>query len=143
MIILLTVFHVIVCVFLILVVLVQQGKGADWAGAFGGGGSQTTFGARSTGSVLEKATTASAIIFMITSIALAILISQGGTGSSVIREGAKSTAPQPAAPATPGQPGQPAQPGQQPPAQGQPPAPAPQNAPAPPATPAPPGAPTK
>jgi preprotein translocase subunit SecG len=142
MIILLTVFHVIVCVFLILVVLVQQGKGADWAGAFGGGGSQTTFGARSTGSVLERATTAAAIIFMITSIALAILISQAGSGTSVIREGAKSTAPQPAAPATPGQP---AQPGQQPPAQGQQPAaPAPQNAPAPPATPAPaPGAPTK
>ena len=142
MIILLTVFHVIVCVFLILVVLVQQGKGADWAGAFGGGGSQTTFGARSTGSVLERATTVAAIVFMITSIALAILISQSGSGNSVIREGAKSTAPQPAAPVTPGQP---AQPGQQPPAQGQqPPAPAPQNAPAPPATPAPaPGAPTK
>jgi len=63
MIILLTMFHVIVCVFLILVVLVQQGKGADWAGAFGGGGSQTTFGARSTGSVLERATTAAAIVF--------------------------------------------------------------------------------
>ena len=143
MIILLTVFHVIVCIFLILVVLVQQGKGADWAGAFGGGGSQTTFGARSTGSVLERATTAAAIIFMITSIALAILISQSGSGNSVIREGAKSTAPQPAAPAP--APGQPAQPGQQPPAQGQqPPAPAPQNAPAPQATPAPaPGAPTK
>ncbi len=142
MIILLTVFHVIVCVFLILVVLVQQGKGADWAGAFGGGGSQTTFGARSTGSILERATTAAAVIFMITSIALAILISQSGSGTSVIREGAKSNAPQPAAPA-PAQ-GQPAQ-GQQPPAQGQqPPAPAPQNAPATPATPAPaPGAPTK
>jgi preprotein translocase subunit SecG len=131
MIILLTIFHVIVCVFLILVVLVQQGKGADWAGAFGGGGSQTTFGARSTGSILERATTTAAIVFMITSIALAILISRGGAGNSVIREGAKSTAPAPTAPATPGQPAQPAQ---QPPAQGpQPPAPAPQNAPATPA----------
>src|SRR2546430_4995343 len=103
MITLLTVFHVIVCIFLILVVLVQQGKGADWAGAFGGGGSQTTFGARSTGSILERATTAAAIIFMITSIALAILISHSGGANSVIREGARSTAPQPAAPATPGQ----------------------------------------
>src|SRR5437870_10220701 len=141
MITLLTVFHVIVCIFLVLVVLLQQGKGADWAGAFGGGGSQTTFGARSTGSVLERATTAAAIVFMITSIALAILISQSGSGNSVIREGAKSTAPQPAAPVTPGQP---AQPGQQAPAQGQQPPPAaPQNAPAPPATPAPPTAPTK
>jgi preprotein translocase subunit SecG len=119
MITLLTVFHVLVCIFLILVVLLQQGKGADWAGAFGGGGSQTTFGARGTGTILEKATTAAAIIFMLTSIALAILISQY-SGSSVIREGAKTTAPQPA------------QPGQQPPA-----APAPQNAPAqPPAPPA-------
>ena len=124
MIILLTVFHVIVCVFLILVVLVQQGKGADWAGAFGGGGSQTTFGARSTGSILERATTTAAIVFMITSIALAILISRGGTGNSVIREGAKSNAPAPTAPATPGQPAAPVQ---------QPPAPAPQNAPATPA----------
>jgi preprotein translocase subunit SecG len=85
---LLTIFHIIVCVFLILVVLLQQGKGADWAGAFGGGGSQTTFGARGTGTILERATTAAAIVFMITSLALTILISQPG-GSSVIREGAK------------------------------------------------------
>ena len=49
MITLLTIFHVIVCIFLVLVVLLQQGKGADWAGAFGGGGSQTTFGARGAG----------------------------------------------------------------------------------------------
>ena len=134
MITLLTVFHVIVCIFLILVVLLQQGKGADWAGAFGGGGSQATFGARGAGTILSRATTAAAVIFMITSLALAILISQGGGANSVIREGAKSNQPQPAAPA---------QPGQQPPAapqQGQP-APAPQNAPAQP--PAAPTAPTK
>ena len=65
------VFHVIVCIFLILVVLLQQGKGADWAGAFGGGGSQTTFGARGAGTILSRATTAAAIIFMITSLTLA------------------------------------------------------------------------
>src|SRR5436190_22636026 len=88
MITLLTIFHVIVCVFLILVVLLQQGKGADWAGAFGGGGTQNTFGARGAGTVLSKATTAAAVIFMITSLALTVLISQPG-GSSVIREGAK------------------------------------------------------
>src|SRR5438128_3957201 len=136
MITLLTVFHVIVCIFLILVVLLQQGKGADWAGAFGGGGSQTTFGARGAGTILSRATTAAAILFMVTSLALTILISRPG-GSSVIREGAKQqNAPQQQQ--QPGQPAQPAQPGQQPPAgqrgpEQQPPAPAPQNAPTPPA----------
>jgi|SRR5690349_8609277 preprotein translocase subunit SecG len=111
---LLTIFHVIVCIFLILVVLLQQGKGADWAGAFGGGGSQTTFGARSTGSLLERATTGAAIVFMITSLALTILVSQPG-GSSVIREGAKQRQQQQQ------QQQQPAQqtPGQQAPAQPQ------------------------
>lgn len=115
MITLLTIFHVIVCIFLILVVLLQQGKGADWAGAFGGGGTQTAFGSRGAGTVLSKATTAAAVLFMITSLALTILISQPG-GSSVIREGAK----QQNAPQQPAQ-GQPAQ-GQQP--AGQPPQPA-------------------
>ena len=141
MITLLTVFHVIVCIFLILVVLLQQGKGADWAGAFGGGGSQTTFGARGAGTILSRATTAAAILFMVTSLALTILISRPG-GSSVIREGAKQqNAPQPQQqPGQPAQPAPPGQPGQQPPAgqrgpEQQPPAPAPQNAPAPPTTP--------
>src|SRR5438067_4853797 len=97
MITLMAVFHVIVCIFLILVVLLQQGKGADWAGAFGGGGSQTTFGARGAGTILSRATTAAAIIFMITSLALTILISRPG-GSSVIREGAKPQQQQPAQP---------------------------------------------
>jgi preprotein translocase subunit SecG len=95
MITILTIFHVIVCIFLILVVLLQQGKGADWAGAFGGGGTQTAFGARGAGTVLSKATTAAAIIFMITSLALTILISRPG-GSSVIREGAKQQQQPPA-----------------------------------------------
>jgi preprotein translocase subunit SecG len=139
----LTVFHVIVSIFLILVVLLQQGKSADWSGAFGGGGSQATFGARGTGTILSKATTAAAIIFMITSLSLTILISRPG-GSSVIREGAqqKNAQPAPAQPAQPGQPpaqapAQQGQPGQQPPPA---PAPAPQqqpkqSTPAPPATP--------
>src|SRR5262249_35501569 len=106
---LLTIFHVIVCIFLILVVLLQQGKGADWAGAFGGGGTQTAFGARGAGTVLSKATTIAAVIFMITSLALTILITQPG-GSSVIHEGAKQKqAPQQQqqqqpAPAPPAQP---------------------------------------
>src|SRR5689334_9432723 len=88
MITILTIFHVIVCIFLVLVVLLQQGKGADWAGAFGGGGTQTAFGARGAGTVLSKATTAAAVIFMITSLTLTILVSRPG-GSSVIREGAR------------------------------------------------------
>ena len=88
MITLLTIFHVIVCLFLIFVVLLQQGKSADWSGAFGGGGTQTAFGQRGAGTVLSRATTAAAVIFMITSIALTIMISKPG-GSSVVREGAK------------------------------------------------------
>jgi preprotein translocase subunit SecG len=108
MVILLTIFHVIVCIFLILVVLVQQGKGADWAGAFGGGGTQTAFGARGSGTILSKATTVAAIVFMITSLTLTILVSQPG-GSSVIREGAKQKQQQ-----------QQQQPAQQTPAQQQP-----------------------
>src|SRR5262245_22516777 len=102
MITILTIFHVIVCLFLIFVVLLQQGNAADWSGAFGGGGSQTAFGARGASTLLSKATTAAAVIFMITSLALTILISQPGT-NSVIRKGA-TQAPQnqtqPAAPAT-------------------------------------------
>src|SRR5262245_25162620 len=113
MITLLTIFHVIVCIFLILVVLLQQGKGADWSGAFGGGGTQTAFGARGAGTVLSKATTAAAIIFMITSLALTIMISQPG-GTSVIREGAKQNQPQ-----QPQQQQQPPQQQQQPPAEQQ------------------------
>src|SRR5262245_14096086 len=96
MIYLLTFVHVVVCVVLILVVLLQQGKGADWAGAFGGGGSQTVFGARGASTFLSKATTAAAIIFMLTSLTLTIMLSRPG-GSSVIREGA--TPPAPSAPA--------------------------------------------
>jgi len=140
----LTIFHVIVSIFLILVVLLQQGKSADWSGAFGGGGSQATFGARGTGTLLSRATTAAAVIFMFTSLSLTILISRPG-GSSVIREGAQQKNQQPAPPAQPPatQPGQP--PAQPPAPQGQPaqppPAPAPQpqqqqkSTPAPPATP--------
>ena len=121
---LLTIFHVLVCIFLILVVLLQQGKGADFAGAFGGGGTQSTFGARGAGTVLSRATTAAAIIFMITSLGLTILISRPG-GSSVVREGAKQQNQQQ-------QQQQPAQgQQQQQPAQGQQPAPAAPSTPAP------------
>jgi preprotein translocase subunit SecG len=100
MIILLTIIHVIVCIFLILVVLLQQGNAADWSGAFGGGGSQTVFGARGASTLLSRSTTIAAILFMITSLSLAILVSQPGT-NSVIRNGAKQKNAAPAAPAVP------------------------------------------
>src|SRR5687768_5325336 len=69
----LVVIHILVSLFLILVVLVQQGKGADLAGAFGGGGSQTAFGARGATTLLHKLTTGFFIAFVVTSMALAVL----------------------------------------------------------------------
>ncbi len=73
MIVILVVLHVVISLFLILVVLVQQGKGADLAGAFGGGGSQTAFGARGATTLLHKLTTAFFVLFVLTSISLAIM----------------------------------------------------------------------
>jgi preprotein translocase subunit SecG len=91
--------HVIVCFFLIGVVLVQQGRSADLAGAFGGQGSQTAFGPRAAANVLTRLTTWAAIIFMCTSIGLVVLF-QRSTGSHSVLEGAH---PAPAsAPAKPG-----------------------------------------
>ena len=81
MIVLLTVVHIIVCVFLVVVVLLQSGKSADIAAAFGGGGSQTAFGPRGAATVLTRATTVAAIVFMITSIALTIMGGKGKSGS--------------------------------------------------------------
>ena len=82
--ILVTMLHVLVAVFLILVVLLQTGKGADLAGAFGGGGSQTAFGARGATTLLHKLTTTSAVLFMATSFTLAVLSSRGE--STVVEE---------------------------------------------------------
>jgi preprotein translocase subunit SecG len=70
---LITALHVVVCVILILVVLLQSGKGADLAGAFGGGATQTAFGSRGPASFLSKLTTAAAILFMITCLSLSIM----------------------------------------------------------------------
>jgi preprotein translocase subunit SecG len=70
---LITVVHVLVCVILILVVLLQSGKGADLAGAFGGGATQTAFGSRGPASILSKVTTVAAVLFMLTSISLSMM----------------------------------------------------------------------
>jgi preprotein translocase subunit SecG len=96
MIALLVIIHVLISIFLILVVLVQQGKGADLAGAFGGGGSQTAFGARGATTLLHKLTTGFFIAFVITSMALAVLQARP-RGSVMSGEAAAPTAP--AAPA--------------------------------------------
>jgi preprotein translocase subunit SecG len=91
--------HIIVCLFLVGVVLIQQGRSADLAGAFGGQGSQTAFGPRAAANVLTRLTTWSAIIFMFTSLSLVILY-QRSTGTHSVLEGTK---PAPAsAPAKPG-----------------------------------------
>jgi preprotein translocase subunit SecG len=83
------VLHVIVCFFLIGVVLLQQGRSADLAGAFGGQGSQTAFGPRAAANVLTRLTTWSAVIFMLTSIFLTVLYVRT-SGSHSVLEGTKS-----------------------------------------------------
>jgi len=102
MIILLTIVHVLVCVFLVIVVLLQSGKAADLAGAFGGMGSQTAFGPRGSATVLSKATTVAAILFMLTSIALSIMATRSGGARTVLDNVKTPTqqqkAPTPAAP---------------------------------------------
>ncbi len=85
MIILLTAIHVLICLFLVMVVLLQSGKAADLAGAFGGMGSQTAFGPRGSATVLSKATTIAAAMFMVTSLSLAIMSTrQGGAAKTVL-----------------------------------------------------------
>ena len=76
--------HVIVCLFLIGVVLLQQGRSADLAGAFGGQGSQTAFGPRAAANVLTRLTTYSAILFMLTSITLTVLYVRSSGQHSVL-----------------------------------------------------------
>ena len=91
--------HIIVCGFLIFVILLQQGRSADLAGAFGGQGSQTAFGPRAAANALTRATTWAAVVFMLTSISLTVLYARS-SGSHSVLEGTK---PAPAsAPAKPG-----------------------------------------
>jgi preprotein translocase subunit SecG len=81
---LITVIHVLVSCFLIIVVLLQSGKSGDVAAAFGGMGSQTAFGPRGAATALSKATTWSAVMFMLTSITLSVAASRHSGPHSVI-----------------------------------------------------------
>jgi len=100
--ILITIVHIAVCFFLIAVVLLQSGKSGDIAAAFGGMGSQTAFGPRGAATVLSRATTWSAIIFMVTSITLSVFASRRNITNSVL-QGVKAsqTNSPPVKPATP------------------------------------------
>src|SRR5215468_2082792 len=102
---LLTTFFVMNCLVLIIVVLLQSGKAADLAGAFGGAGSQTAFGPRGAATILSQATTWCAIMFMVCAMALVLRVDRSaGTGGSVIYNTSKpaskpATTPAPVTPA--------------------------------------------
>ena len=98
---LLTGFFILNCLVLIIVVLLQSGKAADLAGAFGGAGSQTAFGPRGAANVLSTATTWCAIMFMLCAMALVLRSDKAvGQGSSILEKVSKP-APKPATPAKP------------------------------------------
>ncbi len=91
--------HVLICLFIIGVVLLQSGKGAEMGATFGSGGSQSVFGASGGGNFMTKLTTAAAVIFMLTSLTLAYL--SGHMPAASIMSGAKAAKPE--APAAPSQ----------------------------------------
>ncbi len=97
---LIMVLHIVACLFLIAVVLLQQGKGQDLASAFGGGGTQTAFGPRGSATVLSRATTILAGLFMVTSLTLSLI---RPTRSGILeRVPGVAATPTPATPAKPG-----------------------------------------
>lgn len=102
---LLTGFFVINCMVLIIVVLLQSGKAADLAGAFGGAGSQTAFGPRGAANVLSKATTWCAVMFMLCAMALVLrtdrAVEQGGSVLQKVSQPAKPAPPPKAPPSVP------------------------------------------
>jgi preprotein translocase subunit SecG len=95
--------HIFVCMFLIIVVLLQSGKGSDIAAAFSGQGSQTAFGPRGAATALSRATTWSAILFMVTSLSLGVMALKQGPKSVFqnIKAPAESQTQRPPAPAQP------------------------------------------
>jgi preprotein translocase subunit SecG len=94
----LTALHILVCLFLIIVVLLQHGKSADLAGTFAGMGSQTAYGPRGAATVLSRATAVAVVVFMLSSLSLAILTSRrsAGPGGSVLGNQPAQTQPAPA-----------------------------------------------
>src|SRR6266849_4720312 len=99
---LLNAFFVLNCLVLIIVVLLQSGKAADLAGAFGGAGSQTAFGPRGAASVLSQATTWCAIMFMVCAMAMVVRVdrslAQGGSVLQKVAKPAPTTTPAPVSP---------------------------------------------
>lgn len=93
---LIVIIHVVVSLFLIGVVLIQSGKGAEMGASFGSASSQTIFGSRGPGSFLGKLTTIAAIIFILTSFSLAFFGRKGGVASSVIPAQTQTEVPAPA-----------------------------------------------
>jgi preprotein translocase subunit SecG len=98
--IILIIIHILVCIALIMIVLLQTGKGADMGAAFGGGSSQTLFGSTGASTFLSKATTAAAIIFMLTSLTLAYFSSHRFGDQSIVTDTPAPVETQ-AAPGTP------------------------------------------
>ncbi len=122
---LLVVLFIVVCLFLILVVLLQQGKGADVAAAFGGATSQASFGPRGTTTLMHKLTTGSFVLFVALCIGLSVLTARRGRSVTAgVKGKAAASAPAPA-PAKPTGPASQAPAGQAP-AQGAPGTPEPQ-----------------
>jgi preprotein translocase subunit SecG len=85
------VIHIIVCLTIVGIILLQQGKSADLAGAFGGQGSQTAFGPRSASNLLTRLTIWCAVIFMITSIGLTIMMQKHTSHQHSVLEGTQTT----------------------------------------------------
>lgn len=99
---LLTTFFVLNCLVLMVVIMLQSGKAADLAGAFGGAGSQTAFGPRGAATVLSKATTWCAVMFMLCSLAMVVRVDRSVEGGSFLQKFSHPTpAPTRTVPVTP------------------------------------------
>jgi preprotein translocase subunit SecG len=98
MVIALSVIHLFIAMVLIVIVLLQSGKGADIGAAFGGGSSQTVFGGRGAATFLSKLTLIAAALFMVSSLILTVWSERKGSSSVITEERVRQTAPAPASP---------------------------------------------